>query len=209
MAPDTHNSAQRRWTLAIVLAIHIAVCWLLLKTARPIKIWSASSILELIYLAPASTEGSRRTSAPARYLRLPPRHGAALSPSLPPLPPIQPSTAVPGEESNAIHPSIDWADELTRAAREVAARASAPQPREFGAPHVAAAPPPKPPEFGWARSRAHRIETGPGVTAIRLGDHCVITFTPLPFPVCNLGETEANGDLFKHLHDPPPPGDQR
>ena len=52
-----------------------------------------------------------------------------------------------------------------------------------------------------------KMETGPGGTAVHLGDHCVIAFTPLPFPVCRLGKWEANGDLFKHMRDPPQSGD--
>jgi hypothetical protein len=124
-----------------------------------------------------------------------------------PRPPSQAGAAPPGDEDNAIHPPIDWANELNRAASESASGASAPQPRVFGAPHVAPTPPAKPPEFGWSHSRTHRVETGPGSTAVHLGEHCVIAFTPLPFPVCTLGKKEANGDLFKHMRDPPQPGD--
>jgi hypothetical protein len=119
----------------------------------------------------------------------------------------QPGAGAAVEEDNAIHPPIDWANELNRTARESASGASAPHPREFGAPHVAPAPPAKPPEFGWSRSRTHRLERSPGGTAVHLGDHCVITFTPLPFPVCTAGKKEANGDLFKHMRDPPQLGD--
>jgi hypothetical protein len=121
--------------------------------------------------------------------------------------PGQPSAAVPAEEDTAIHPPIDWADELNRAAREVASGATAPQPRAFGAPHVVPAPQAKPPEFGWSHSRTHRLERGPDGTAVHLGDRCVIAFSPLPFPVCRLGKWEANGDLFKHMRDPPQSGD--
>jgi hypothetical protein len=56
-------------------------------------------------------------------------------------------------------------------------------------------------------SRTHRLETRRGGTDIHLGDRCVIAFTPLPFPVCSLGQRDANGDLFKHMLDPPHPGD--
>jgi hypothetical protein len=124
-----------------------------------------------------------------------------------PRPPQQPSGAAPAEENNAIHPPINWANELNRTARDSASGESAPQPRAFG-PHVAPTPPAKPPEFGWSRSRTHRVDRGPDGTAIHLGDHCVINlFSQMPLAGCSLGKKEANGDLFKHMRDPPQPGD--
>ena len=47
------------------------------------------------------------------------------------------------------------------------------------------------------------MEKGPGSIGIHVGDHCVISFTPLPSAVCSPGKREANGDLFKHMRDPP------
>src|SRR5258708_6729832 len=154
----------------------------------------------------AVPESEARRPAPARHPQFPTRQSAATPPLNQPRPPTQPSTAAPGEEDNAIHPPIDWANELNRAARESSSAAAAPQPREFGAPHTAPVPA-KPPEFGWSHSRTHRVETGPGGLAIHFGDNCVIAFTPVPFPICTVGRKEANGELFKHMRDPPQPGD--
>jgi hypothetical protein len=206
VAAVTRKRARRLSVFAIVAALHAGVCWLLLEATRPFKIGTAASSLELIYLTLGVPEGAakRPTQAPRPQPLTRPR--APTPPNqAPPL--SQPSTAARAEEDNAIHPPIDWANELNRTAREAASGESAPKPREFGAPHVAPRPPAKPPEFGWSHSRTHRVETGPGGLAIHLGDHCVIAFTPLPAAVCTPGKTEANGDLFKHMRDPPQPGD--
>jgi hypothetical protein len=206
VAAITHRRARQLWVIAVVAAFHIAVCWRLLQASRPLKIRTASSSLELTYLILDVPESAGRKPAPARHSQSPTRQSAATPPVNQPRPQSQPSTAAPGEEDNAIHPPIDWANELDRAARESSFAAAAPQPREFGAPHIAPAPP-KPPEFGWSHSRTHRVEKGPGGLAIHFGDNCVIAFTPVPFPICTVGRKEANGELFKHMRDPPQPGD--
>jgi hypothetical protein len=204
VAPVTLKHARRLWVIAVVAALHAGVCWVLLKATRPLKVRTATFSLELTYLD--MPERVARRAAPAARAQPLVRQSVAVPALNQPRPLSPPSAEAPAEEGNAIHPPIDWASELNRTAREIASGASAPQPREFGAPHVAPTPS-KQPEFGWSRSRTHRLETGPGGTAVHLGDHCVIAFTPLPFPVCRLGKKEANGDLFKHLRDPPQPGD--
>ncbi len=205
MAAVPHKRVRQLSVIAVVAALHIAVCRLLLEPT-PLKILSASSSPEIIYLTLHVPESEARRPAPARHPQFPTRQSAATPPLNQPRPPTQPSTAAPGEEDNAIHPPIDWANELNRAARESSSAAAAPQPREFGAPHTAPVPA-KPPEFGWSHSRTHRVETGPGGLAIHFGDNCVIAFTPVPFPICTVGRKEANGELFKHMRDPPQPGD--
>jgi hypothetical protein len=207
VAAVIHKRARQLAVIAVVTALHIVVCWVLLEATGALKSRTAFSSLELIYLTLDVPENVARRPAPARRAQPVVRQGAATRPSNQPRPLSQPSAAVPGDEDNALHPPIDWANELARTARESASRASDPQPRVFGAPHIAPTPAAKPPEFGWAHSRTHRVETGPGGMAVHLGDRCVIAFTPLPFPVCALGKKEANGDLFKHMRDPPQPGD--
>jgi hypothetical protein len=193
--------------MAVVVALHIAVCWMLLEATRPLKIRTASTRLELTYLTLDMPESVARTPAPARRWQPLVRQSVATPPLNQPRPLSQPSGSDPGEADNAIHPPIDWANELNRTAKESASGELAPKPREFGAPHVAPAPPSKPPEFGWSHSRTHRLERGPGSMGIHLGDHCVISFTPLPSAVCSPGKREANGDLFNHMRDPPQLGD--
>ena len=205
MAAVIHKRARRLWIIAVVGALHAGVCWVLLGT-RPLKIRTGTPSLELTFLTLDMPESTARKPAPARRSQPLVRQGVATPPLNQPRPGSQPSAAAPGEEDNAIHPPIDWANELNRAARESSSAAAAPQPREFGAPHTAPVPA-KPPEFGWSHSRTHRVETGPGGLAIHFGDNCVIAFTPVPFPICTVGRKEANGELFKHMRDPPQPGD--
>jgi hypothetical protein len=179
---------------------------MLLEVTRPLKIRTPSSSSELTYLTLGVPESAARRPA----LRLQPLvpQSAPPFPLNQPRPLSQPSAAPPAEENNAIHPPIDWASEVNRAAKESASGESAPKPREFGAPHVAPTPPKTPPEFGWSHSRTHRVETGPdGDLSIHLGDRCVLAFVPLLHLVCTPGKSDANGDLFKHMRDPPQPGD--
>jgi hypothetical protein len=207
VAAVTHKRARGLSVIAVVAALHAGVCWVLLEATPPLKIRTTASSLELTYLTLNVPESAARRPAPVRRSQPLVQQGGASRPLNQPQAPSQPSAAAPGEEDNAIHPPIDWANELSRTARESASGASASQPRVFGAPHTAPTPPAKPPEFGWSHSRTRRVETGPGGMAIHLNDRCVIAFTPLPFPVCALGKQEANGDLFKHMRDPPQPGD--
>jgi hypothetical protein len=52
------------------------------------------------------------------------------------------------------------------------------------------------------------VESIPGGgLLVNLNDNCVIVFAPLPFFSCAPGKKPANGELFKHLHDPSKPGD--
>lgn len=208
MAAVTHKRARRLLVVAAVGALHAGVCWVLLGT-RPLKIRTGTTSLELTFLTLDLPEGVARRPAPVRASRPLVRQNVAIPPLNQPRPLSQPSAAPPGDEDNAIHPPIDWANELNRTARESVSGASAAQPRVFGAAHVAPTPRAKPPEFGWSHSRTHRMERDPGSMAIHLGDHCIITFTPLPFPVCTPGTKEANGDLFMHMRDPPQSGDRQ
>jgi hypothetical protein len=118
------------------------------------------------------------------------------------------NTAPSSDEGNAIHPPIDWAAELDRAARDSVPAEPAAEPRNFGFPHRSATPSSKTPDFGWSHARTHRLESIPGGgLLVNLNDRCVIVFTPFPFPFCRLGEKPANGDLFEHMHDQPHAGD--
>jgi hypothetical protein len=206
VAAVTHKRARRLSIIAAVGALHAGICWVLLGT-RPLKIRTGTTSPELTFLTLDLPESVARRPAAARRSRPLMRQSVAIPPLNQPQPLSQPSPAAPGDEDSSIHPPIDWDNELNRAARESVSGASAAQPRVFGASHVASTLPEKPREFGWSHSRTHRLERDPGSMAIHLGDHCIITFTPLPFPVCTPGSKEANGDLFKHMRDPPEPGD--
>jgi hypothetical protein len=116
----------------------------------------------------------------------------------------------PGEARLPIHPPIDWAGELDRAAGNSIADAPSIQPRDFGFPRSSAAPPSKLPEFGWSYAPTHRVESLPGGgLLVNLNDNCVLVFAPLPFFACALGKKPANGNLFEHMNDPLQPGSER
>jgi hypothetical protein len=207
VAAVTHKKARRLSVIAVVAALHITVYWVFLEATRLRKMRTATSSLEYTYLTLVAPDRATTRPAPARPSQPLMLQSVAPPPLSRPRLGSQPSAAAPGEDDNAIHPPIDWASELNRTARESAAGESAPQPRAFGTPHAAPPPPAKPPEFGWSHSRTHRLERDPGSLGLHVGDHCVISFTPLPSAVCSPGKREANGDLFKHMRDPPQFGD--
>lgn len=197
--PVTHKRAGRLWVIALVAALHAGVLWGLLQTTPRLEMRTSTAELEVTYINLSTPKSVATGAAPIARLSIPP--------VVEPRPPTQPNASAATQEDNAIHPPVDWTDELDRTVKKAASDASAPQPRVFGAPPLGPAPQAEPPELAWSRSRTHRLETYPGGTAIHLGDNCVIAFTPLPFPVCRLGKKAANGDLFKHMRDPPQSGD--
>jgi hypothetical protein len=185
--------------IAVVATLHAVVFWMLLKTqSRSVAVPEYTS-LGLLYLTPKQSTVEviglpMRPSVPT--VRLIVEAPPAVAPSaralnLPPL----------GDESNSFHPSIDWARELSRAAEKATSEAAQVTPREFGARHVAPAPAPKLPEFAWKRSRTNRLERVTEGTAIHLGEHCVMSVTPLPVFSCKPGKNQADGDLFEHMRD--------
>ena len=200
MTAVTQRRAQRMSVIALVAALHAVVFWVLLKTENRLATVTESTSLHLLYLTPEPGNVEAIRLLPIRPLS-PTAH-----PSLEALPAVAPSGGAPnlpalGDESNAIHPSIDWTGELNRAAERVTSEASQVKPREFGAPHVAPAPAAKPPEFAWKRSRTNRLERVMEGTAVHLGEHCIISVTPVPVVSCNSGKKQANGDLFEHMRD--------
>jgi hypothetical protein len=104
---------------------------------------------------------------------------------------------------------IDWSAEAAIAAQHQTDLAAAPGPRSLDdhhgrKPHQGLNSS-GPYQFGWDYAATHRVETSQGVPIIHLGDRCVVGFLlMLPFFGCGFGgEIPVNGDLFKHMHDPP------
>ncbi|MGA2708691.1 MAG: hypothetical protein ACLQJ0_14440 [Steroidobacteraceae bacterium] len=193
---------QRTSVIALVVVLHLAAVWLLIWTTLRFRTSAASTSLELLVLATPSAAPPE--AAPS------PRDEAVRAERARPQPaPAEPSAANPeaAQENNAIHPPIDWDGELDRAARDAASVANSPQPREFGFPQ-AASPAPKAPEFAWSRTHTHRVDILPdGGMLVNISSHCAIIINPFPFPICGLGKTPANGDLFEHMRDPAQAGD--
>jgi hypothetical protein len=193
---------QRTSVIALVVVLHLAAVWLLLWTTLRFRTSAANASLELLVLATPSAAPPERTPSP--------RDEAVRAERARPQPaPTEPSAANPeaAQENNAIHPPIDWDGELDRAARDAASLVNSPQPREFDFPRPAP-PAPKAPEFAWSRTHTHRVDVLPdGGMLVNISSHCAIIINPFPFPICGLGKTPANGDLFEHMRDPAQAGD--
>jgi hypothetical protein len=117
--------------------------------------------------------------------------------------PVLEATALPRSPLD-----IDWSAEAALAAQHQTELATAAGPRSLDDHHGR-----KPraglnsggsEQFAWDYAATHRVEVSQGVPIIHLGDRCVVGFLLiLPFFGCGFGaEIPANGDLFKHLHDP-------
>jgi hypothetical protein len=193
---------QRRFGIAaVVTALHALLCWLLLSAKPPLVLPAKSPDLEMIFTLPPTrpmVDAPNRSERAGGHRQAPPQSASA----------DQPQPAPLHDQDNAIHPPIDWAGELSRAAKDAVPASPSPPPRDFGFPHPTA-PPLKAPEFAWDYARTHRVESIPtGGLLIHLSDRCVLILAPLPLPFCRIGKKEPNGELFEHLHDPPPAADE-
>jgi hypothetical protein len=96
--------------------------------------------------------------------------------------------------------NLDWAAAAERAAARISQ--DTPAPDVHTAPHTPIKP------FAWDKAHTERWSpaTGGGTT-IRLGDHCEVTFLPLPVGGCLIGKIEPRGDLFEEMKRPVEFGD--
>lgn len=187
--------ARLRYTIAVVLGLHVAVVWLLLATSHVFLIPAQSQNFEIVVIVqPAvSLQSNARGRAPDSAL---PLHRSAAKP----LPKIK--TAPADDENYAIHPPADWVGELRRSAAAAALNEFAQKPKDFGFPHSSPAPTETPPQFGWDHTATHRVESLPeGGLLVHLNDNCVLVLFPFPFAGCGIGKRKANGDLFEHVHE--------
>jgi hypothetical protein len=185
-----------------VLALHAALCWLLLQKTRALAAPEVSQDLELLLIPPPpgrSPEADERQIKKPRVPNTANPRAATRGASVP-----QPNPAPP--PNNAITPPIDWPAELAREAAAAAAAQPESRFKDFGPPRRAP-PASKAPEFAWDRNHTHRVESGGGALVVHLNDNCGFVLTPLPFVFCGLGKRPANGDLFGHMRDwPAEPG---
>jgi hypothetical protein len=193
--PPVKAKRTRFLIAAAVVAIHGGLCWLLLQRSKIAVLPTMSKSLELIFLpAPAVP----RERSPGQQTS----HRPASKPRAARQAPVGPPTDPQSEQSNAIHPPIDWHAELAREANDSAA-ASPRQYKDFGVPASPLAPSSSRPAFGWDYAATHRVQSisGGGVL-VNLNDNCVLIFNPLPFFFCRPGHKPANGDLFKEMIPP-------
>ena len=199
---DSQRRAQQLSIIAVVAAAHIAACWLLLTTTHPLTIPTLSQRLQLVFILPPIIPPESNARSPTSTRRT--QRSSPQNTATPPT--AQPNTAPSSDEPAAIHPPIDWAAELDRAARDSISAEPSREPRNFGFPHASTPPPSKSPEFAWSHARTHRVESIPGGgLLINVNDRCVVVLIPFPFFGCALGKKPPNGDLFEHMHDPSGP----
>jgi hypothetical protein len=197
--PELRDRLRRLLIITLVLGLHGAVGWQLLRLPLPTKVYPAAGGLNLIVIpAPAIFASNAQRTPKSRHLR----NGAPSARQEWNPPAAQ--GASPDTESDAIHPPIDWYAELSRSAQSSGVIDSSTHRRNFG--HDFKAAPAKPSTFGWSQSRLHRVETLPqGGILVHLNDNCVLLL-PFPYVACGIGKKPVNGDLFEHMHDPMQPG---
>ncbi|HXS91082.1 MAG TPA: hypothetical protein VN705_17120 [Steroidobacteraceae bacterium] len=186
---------QRPLLFALALLIHAGL-FQLLVSQRPENLQAPERSTALALLPDTKNRAQRPPPiAPLAPEQLP----AAPLPATP-----FPQLIAPSERDATHEPaSVDWQRQGEEVAREHALE-SQKQPD-----HKNDGGPPKPkPEFGWDRSRAHRVEPleGGGVL-VRINDRCAVVITLIAMPVCQIGTKPARGDLFEHMRDAPTLGD--
>ena len=98
-------------------------------------------------------------------------------------------------------PPIDWQQETRTAAARMAESLEAQRRRNRKfTPDPRFARAAARPQFGWDRSKTHRVESLPaGGTLIHLNDRCALVLSGLILPICEIGRIPARGDLFEHI----------
>jgi hypothetical protein len=177
--------------------MHIAVVWILLAATQRVAMRSLEQSLQFVFVAPrvvVPESPVRRSIQGSQRIRRPKATRSS---------DIELNPVAPSEQGIPIRPSIDWAAELDRMAREAAMADTSRKHVDFGFPHASSAPTSSLPEFGWSYAPTHRVEAIPsGGLLVNLSDSCVLVFAPLPFFACAPGKKSANGDLFMHMRDP-------
>lgn len=122
-----------------------------------------------------------------------------------------PDTPVPLPDTATIRPWTDWEHEAELAAQNGVAAAE----RDKNYRNLSGLAPeqlawirrnhmePVPPGIPWRHPRVEYSEGG--FPLIWVNDHCVVVPMMMLMMFCQVGHIEANGDLFKHMHDPREP----
>jgi hypothetical protein len=177
----------------LVLVLHLAAIWLLLANSRVIARRTDSGGFEVVLIAP-TTPPERKSLGHEPSDAIPHRRAFANRA------PIE-HAVPPAEDGNAIHAPIDWASELSRAAKDATEDKAEQRAKDFGFPRRSPATA-KAPRFEWDHAATHRVEKlASGGLMVNLNDRCVLVFFPFPFFACGVGTKQANGELLKHMGD--------
>jgi hypothetical protein len=190
--------------LLVVLVSHSVIVVVALRVARLVIATPTSSYEPLMLMllpnrARTADGGSAPRAAESREARRPSKREPTLDNAI----------SAPFEEPT--QPKTDWAREAELAIQNELAAAE----RDKGYRDLSALTPaqrswitqnhmePVPPGIPWKHPR---VEITPeGLPIIWVNDHCVIVPLMAMMMFCKIGHIEANGDLFKHMHDPHEP----
>jgi hypothetical protein len=195
---------------AAIVAVHGALIWLAQR--EWIRLPARADEPLLLFLLPREPPPIVRPVPLSRWAQ-PERVPQFLPPAPAAVPTPGPALPAPQDQPQAQSPlDIDWSAEAAIAAQHQAELAAAPKPRSLddhhrhGNHHDGVGLNSKGPyQFGWYYAGTHRVDTSSGLPLIHLNDRCVLTFGFLiPLPLCGIGEIPVKGDLFQHMHDPPP-----
>jgi hypothetical protein len=184
---------QRPWLFALAVLIHAGLFQLLVsqRQAAP-QFPERRAVLVLL----PEAEKPRLAPPPVAPVTLQPPPELSLPASTPPL-----LVAPPRPDATTMPPVVDWQREAEETSRKQALAAEAQRDHKD-------APTKAKPEFGWDRSRVHRVESlESGGFVVRLSDRCVLVITLLAMPTCKIGTKPARGDLFQHMDDAPTAGE--
>jgi hypothetical protein len=208
------SNETRDWRPLILLAVlvsHFVVVSYVTRAAR-LTISSPNGTYEplILMLLPhreSATDTASKTFAPDSP---PPRHPMTSEPV--PDPAISPPDAPIAPPNTPLTQTwTDWEHEAELAAHNGVAAAD----RESKYRNLSGLSPdqlawtkrnhmePVPPGIPWAHPRIEYTEGG--LPIIWVNDHCVVVPMMMFLMFCKVGHIEANGDLFKHMHDPREP----
>ena len=191
-----------RWLLfAFILTVHAVLILLSQRGLIHVPRNAEQSLLIFSVTRPPQPGAPLRAALAATHSRPRSRSSVAARP-------LRPDAVLEATTLSRPPLDIDWSAEAALAAQHQTELATAAGPRSLDDHHGR-----KPraglnsggsEQFAWDYAATHRVETSQGVPIIHLGDRCVVGFLLiLPFFGCGFGaEIPANGDLFKHMHDP-------
>jgi hypothetical protein len=190
------------WRLAIFLVVlvsHVVTVLLVVRAARfssAHKLPNEPLVLMHLQAQVSADQGVSRPSAPSARSHLKKREPA-------------PDNAITTAPEVPVRPPIDWAHEAELAAESGIADSqkeanyrnlagmSAAQLSWIKHNHME----PAPPGIAWHHPR-FEFDQRTGIPVYWINDHCVLVML---FVFCAVGHIEADGELFKHMHDPHDP----
>ena len=195
---DSRKRGRAICTIAVVILVHLIIVTVFMRFPTMVTlVHPRAAPLELLFLVNKTIVRPSISDKPSTVIPAPSLKLRSRSKSEP-----DSTTMPPGD--NAIAPPIDWAGELAKVGKSGVPSENS-QGRDFGFPNTSNESAIKAPEFGWSHAQTHRVEaaSGGGIV-IHLNDNCVIVLLPVPIAGCKLGKHDPNGQLFEHMHDPPP-----